>query len=123
MQPKANLLADPCRHFTSTYRLNLSDFNLLPGLRRAPLVLQLAVEELLHGELVAADPVRDRSRAQVNHGASPRRLAAVDALVLKARLLHAVGHSVVGDPVRLVEEPLELERVNLGDFFRFSPAK
>ena len=40
----------------------------MPGFWRAPLVLQEpAVEELLHGELVAAHPVGDGRRAEVNH--------------------------------------------------------
>ena len=86
----------------------------MPGFWRAPLVLHLAVEKLLHGELVAADPVRYRGRAQVHHGAAPRRLGrgfdSVDTLALKARLVDAVRHPVWGDSVRLVEEPWILEQ-------------
>ena len=60
--------------------------NYLPGFWRAPLVLQQpSVEELLHGELVAADAVGDGRRAEVDHrgaaaAAARRRPAAIGAL-------------------------------------------
>ena len=55
----------------------------MPGFWRAPLVLQQpAVEELLHGELVAADAVGDGRRAEVDHRgtAVARRPLSVRAL-------------------------------------------